>query len=342
MSVLSVARMVLLMSLMVLGVSAAWAECVAPEMRTDIRPHADAGPTEITASFLVIDVLSINDLEQNIELDMRGIFTWNDPRLEGLEGCRFGLGEVWFPPVILINSSNLREHQIMARNQVRIEEGGKVIYNQRYTGTVSSYHQLHRFPFDAHVISLDLTAPDYRTDELMLRADAEATGLASRLNIEGWTIHRVGLVDLVDFAPVLGRDISVLSLEIEASRNPVYYLFRVLLPLSFVVAMSWVIFWVPPERFEFQIGLGATAMLTAIAFSLSIAGQLPDLGYLTTLDKMLIWAIFMVFLSMVEALVAGLLVLRERADAAHRLDRVARVFMPLLMLLGWGGFWLAL
>ncbi len=79
-----------------------------------------------------------------------------------------------------------------------------------------------------------------------------------------------------------------MSLVIDASRNSGYFVFRVLLPFAFVVAMPWVTFWVPPSRFESQIGLGATSMLTIIAFNLAIANTLPRLGYLTTIDLMLI------------------------------------------------------
>jgi hypothetical protein len=102
--------------------------------------------------------------------------------------------------------------------------------------------------------------------------------------------------------------------------------------------MSWVIFWIPPSRFEFQIGLGATSMLTIIAFNLAVASQLPQLGYLTILDKILVWAIFLVFLSILEALAAGLLVISDREGAAVRLDKVSRILFPVLLF----GIWIGL
>ena len=88
-----------------------------------------------------------------------------------------------------------------------------------------------------------------------------------------------------------------------------------------------------------QIGLGATSMLTAIAFKTAVSASLPPLGYLTALDKILTWAIFLVFLSMTEALVSGLLVLRDREDLALKLDRFFRVAAPLLLVSGWVLFW---
>ena len=76
-------------------------------------------------------------------------------------------------------------------------------------------------------------------------------------------------------------------------------------------------------------------MLTAIAFNLMIADALPRLGYLTILDMIMIMAITMVFLAIVEALVAGLFVLRGNEPAALRLDRVSRILFPALLLSGW-------
>jgi hypothetical protein len=76
-------------------------------------------------------------------------------------------------------------------------------------------------------------------------------------------------------------------------------------------------------------------MLTAIAFSLAIAQSLPQLGYLTILDKWLIWAVFLVFLSIVEALATGLMVLSDRRAGALRLDKYSRVVFPVLLFCGW-------
>lgn len=311
----------------------AFATCELPPMRTDERPGVE--PTEVTASFLVMDFLGVNDLSQEISVDLRLTLEWQDPRLIGLEGCRFGLGDVWIPALLLANSSNLREGLRRGRNRVSVLEDGHIQYFQRYTGEISSYHNLHDFPFDRHVFRIEILAPDLAPSELKLRPDAERTAIANRLNIEGWDVKGVTLTEEEVRLAALGRTASVLTLGIEADRNPTYHVFRVLLPLLFVVAMSWTIFWVPPERFEFQIGLGATAMLTTIAFSLSIASKLPDLGYLTSLDKMLIWAVFLVFLSMVEALAAGLWVLRGRTASAERLDVISRFAFPALLFAGW-------
>lgn len=322
-----------------LWTAGALAQCTLPEMRTDLRPNAEAGPTELTVSFIVSDVLGVDDLNQQIELDVISRMIWEDPRLAGLEGCRFHRTDIWAPDLFVYNSAQGRRANTQARDQVVIREDGSVSYRQRFTGFVSSYHNLQSFPFDSHQFEIDFGPINARTDELVFTINQEDTWISDRLNIEGWDNIRIAAETRAVYRDVDDREVSVGTLTISADRNANYYLFRVIVPLSFVVAMSWFIFWVPPSRFEFQIGLGATSMLTVIAFKLAISGTLPALGYLTALDKMLIWAIFLVFVSMTEALVAGLLVMADKERAALRLDRFSRVAAPALFFLGWFMIW---
>ncbi len=317
----------------------ALADCTLPELRTGDRPPGE-GPTEVEVGFVVADFLGVNDADQNIDVDLRMIMEWTDPRLDGLDGCRYGVAEVWFPPVVLGNSAALREGLRISRNQVEVEAGGRVRYVQRYTGWISSYHRLERFPFDRQDFEIRIVSPDLGPEDLVLGPSAAPTRIAERLNVEGWEVEGVTLTSQVRQLAALDGPSSVLALVITAQREHTYYVYRVLLPLSFVVAMSWAIFWGSPERFEFRIGLGATAMLTAIAFSLSIAGQLPTLGYLTVMDKMLIWAVGLVFLSMAESLVSWQINKggEGRASdkrAARSLDRASRYVFPLLLFGGW-------
>jgi hypothetical protein len=317
------------------------AACVLPDLRTNERPNINGAATEITATFVVADFLGVDDANQKLDLDLIGEFTWQDPRLRGLENCRFNVTEVWFPKIELYNSSQLRAARTNALNQVSVGEDGQVTYWQRYTGLISSYHNLRNFPFDHHDFKIEIGAVEDGSNELLLLANNSETWISERLNIEGWNVSGVGLSSALQFVRQSKKEVSVLSLVISASRISDYYIYRVLILLGFVVAMSWVIFWIPPSRFEFQIGLGATSMLTIIAFNLAIASQLPQLGYLTILDKMLIWAILLVFLSILEALAAGLLVMRGHEDTAVRLDKFSRILFPVLLFVIWIGLVLA-
>ncbi len=316
------------------------AQCTLPEMRTLERPHSGGAPTEITASFIVADIMGVYDVNQKIDVDLIATFRWRDVRLAGLEGCQFPITDVWFPRLSLLNSSQLVLERINARNRVHVEDGGNVLYRQRYTGTISTYHNLSDFPFDRHAFDIEVVTLLNSADEILFIADPRRTWIAEKLNIEGWEIDGLDVFAQSRIVRQAGFDVSVLTLRIRATRDSDFFVFRVLLPLILVVAMSWVVFWVPPERFEFQIGIGATSMLTVIAFNITVGNNLPTLGYLTILDKMIIWAILLVFLSIAEALVAGLLQMNGRGELARRADRASRVLFPVLLAIGWIGMML--
>ncbi len=324
-------------SCLLTGIAAAEELCDLPDLQTGERPDPEGTPTEVTMSFLVLDVLGVDDADQQIDTDIRLTMTWRDPRLAGFPGCRFAVTDVWFPQLTLVNSSQLRTTYQQAREQVVIGDDGAVTYVQRYTGMISTYHELHRFPFDTQAFNLEFVVPNRSSEELRLIPDETGSHLSPRLNIEGWDVTGIGLDERVAMAEMLGRDLSIMTLTINADRIPVYYIYRVFLPLLLVVAMSWIVFWVPVGKLEFQIGLGATAMLTTIAFTLSISTKLPDLSYLTILDKMLIWALALVFLSMVEALTTGLLAGSGRDRLARQIDIASRMLFPLLLAAGWIG-----
>ncbi|MEX0284479.1 MAG: hypothetical protein AB3N23_07690 [Paracoccaceae bacterium] len=335
-TMLDLASRWLIAALMCLGMGLPAIACeIPPDMRTDLPPGGANEATEVTASFSVVDFMGVDDENQRIEIDFFMRMYWTDPRLADSAGCRFGVTEVWFPRIRLLNSDQLRVAYRNARNQVAVGPGGRVEYTQRFTGAVSSYHNLSRFPFDSHQFSIDFVNVEEPNNLVDFVPDQENTWIADRLNIEGWT---VGDARLETGALTFRRtelELEMISLIIDAKRNPQFYIYRLISLLTLVVAMSWVIFWVPPSQFEFQIGIGATTMLTAMAFIFAISSQLPPVGYLTTLDKLVIWAIVLIFLSIVEALVAGRMVLAGREQLALKLDRASRFVFPALLVGGW-------
>ena len=317
--------------------SVALAACEDMEMRTDVQPTANGAPVDVKIGMVVADLMGVDDVGQQLDVDILFTTEWSDPRLEAYSGCRFQISEVWIPRLQLLNSSNLRLSFRNALNEVSVDPGGRVKHLQRATGHISSYHSLREFPFDSHEFKILIGTLAERQDNVNFVADPDNTWIANRLNIEGWDISGVSIKAEPGEIEATGQILSIATLSIHAARSPEFYVYRVMLLLIFVVGMSWVIFWVPPSRFEFQIGIGATSMLTAIAFNLALGGQLPPVGYLTTLDKMVIWAILLVFLSIIEALITGRLVLHGKEELALSIDRACRVLFPVLLAGGWTG-----
>ena len=143
-----------------------------------------------------------------------------------------------------------------------------------------------------------------------------------------------GTVETIDMIELRApRDIFIL--EVPATRNSNFYIYKVLVPLSFIVMMSWAVFWINPVRFGPQLGIAATSMLTLIAFQFALTGILPKLSYFTTMDKLILGSSTLVFLSFVESVLTIYLVSIGRESIALKADNLCRWLFPALFVTYW-------
>jgi len=285
---------------------------------------------------MVADVTRIDDVAQSLEGDFIVRKSWTDPRLAGQAGCRFQRAEVWFPITDILNSSQLRRSRgQFVTDQVSVGPNGRVVYFQRFFGTIATYHQLHRFPFDSHRLDIRIAPLEDPADRVQLELDSEMTKLADLLNIPDWTITGIDPRIEDQELPEFGVRFSVMHLVILASRDSQYYVWKMMMPLLLIVLMSFVVFWISPERFGPQIGLAATSMLTLIAFQFALTGMLPKLSYFTLLDELILGSTVLVFATLVQATATAILVTRKRTELALRFDRVCRWAFPIALLALW-------
>lgn len=310
--------------------------CVLPEMRINQRPGgAEGGPTEILLGVITVDITSVDDVAQTLSGDFIVVTNWQDGRLEGQVGCRFPISKVWSPRLELINSANLKQKYTFQRDQVKVEHGGWIRYYQRFTGSVSTHHHLARFPFDKQNFRLRVASAYYAREELTLNANKDLILISDLINIPDWTIGepQASVTTLDMFKMGQPRDIFVL--DIPATRKSQFYVWKILVPLTLIVMMSWVVFWINPVRFGPQLGLSATAMLTLIAFQFAQTGVLPKLCYFTIMDRLILGSSLLVFMSFYEAATAIYLVAKGAEKHALNLDLVCRWLFPLIFIIYW-------
>lgn len=313
-----------------MDLSATGDPCIVRNVRTDVRPDSDGPPTDVYVGIRMMDLRAISDRDQSMTVDLGVVLKWKDPRLANLNGCEISLDDVWSPGIAIENSGRL----ITSRpREVTIGPGGLVTYTQRYFGSLATYHSLHDFPFDKQNFVITLISVKYGEDMVKLHVDDKVTGRRSKLNISDWTVGDVKAEIGRVFADAYGRYHSRYSLSIPAQRITGYYLWKILLPLVFIVMMSWAVFWIDPARFGPQLGLSATSMLTLIAFLFATSTMLPALGYFTTLDIFIVGSTILVFLALVEALTTSYLVSRDKGKLARKIDSACRFIFPVSFVL---------
>ncbi len=295
------------------------------------------GNTPVQVALVVLDLVSIDDAAQVAFVDFAVRMDWHDDRLEGVfdRVAQFDAAAVRVPPIAFMNDRTLRRG---LAETVSVFPTGDVRYVQRFTGEISVALDLSDFPWDRETLEIAIIFPVF-PDEATLRLNPEFSGVPPEWTIANWNLGEptFEVVSGSRFSPAHYQLIYRQPIE----RDPTYYIWTVIVPLLLVVAMSWVAFWINPERVEAQLAVAATSMLSLVAFRFAVAQLVPPLSYFTRLDVFMTGSTLLVFFALVE--VAGTSYMQQggKHDLALRVDVGARLAFPAaLAVLLWIAFWM--
>jgi hypothetical protein len=305
---------------------AAGASCEIPVEFIDSRPGPEGTPTEISIGLYIIEAYEIDDAQRFLVADAMVWLQWQDPRLEEYAGCRVAYEDLWHPDLRLVNrrSISTTDPELFV-----IGQGGTVTYEQRGYGEFSAPLDLRDFPLDRQVLPFRIVS-GYTPEEVVLRVAEEVTGRQDTLSLVGWNAGEVSwTTGTYHFAPQQ-QDLAALTFRLPVTRKVGYFFWKMIIPLSIVVFMSWAVFWIDPEVAPARIGLSATALLTVFAYQFVLSNLLPAVSYLTRLDRYFVGASMLVFLALVQAVSTVAVHRGGRPELALRLSRRARVIFPCL------------
>ena len=132
---------------------------------------------------------------------------------------------------------------------------------------------------------------------------------------------------------------SAVEVTVHVSRDYGFYLWKIMLILTMICIVSWVSFFL--KNFEERINMSLTLFLSAIAFLYIVSDSLPKLGYLTTMDKMVLACFFNIFFTIVETFVVFHVV--DDKSTQKAIDDISKYTFPIIFLLStYGNMFLSL
>ena len=307
----------------------------APDVRGGniSRPTGpNGGPTEVQVQVVLLDLDDISAADQSFVANFYFAVRWQDAKLahQGPGTLARPLGEVWHPSLQFTNQQKLFPS---FPELAEITPDGEVFYRQRVWGNFSQPMELKEFPFDRQTFEIRMVASGYTPAQVRFVADRKySSGLSPRLSQPDWTILQWKL-DLTPYGFFEGdvQDASF-ALVFDGVRKVGFFIWKIILPLVLIVAMSWLVFWIDPEQAGTQIGVSMTSMLTLIAYRFMIGRELPNISYLTRMDYFILGSTLLVFASLVQAALTARLAQGKRIQTAQGVDRWCRVVFPALFL----------
>ena len=300
---------------------------------TSVKPPRR--PTEVTAAVYLIGLSRISDPSDafpTVDVEAFLDLSWNDPRLafEGSEPMVFQgeeaeeqLSEIWSPDPEIQNEIEQRETESV---ELILLPDGTVQYEERFGATINAELDLARFPFDDQTLILELQSFLWDHTDCAFVANAEQIGFDADFRTPEWVVTAVEGVIGVRSEIRDDRDFSAFTFSIHASRNAGHYVLRFMMPLFFVMGLTWAAFWMPLEG-RFRVGF--IALLTVVASHTVIAQQLPRLHYPTFADVLLIICYFFAAALIVVSIRLQQLIDAEHDHRAVALERRARWMLPI-------------
>ena len=106
-----------------------------------------------------------------------------------------------------------------------------------------------------------------------------------------------------------------------------YYMFRIFIPIFMIINVSWVIFFLKDYGRQLEVASGN--LMVFVAFNFTISDDLPRLGYLTLLDRLIITsfacATSVVFISVCQRR----LEVKGKQELAARIDNLVLFFLSI-------------
>jgi len=293
-------------------------------------------PTEVAVGAYLIGLSGVSEPSDpfpTVELEVFLNLSWLDARLafgdesapphvfQG-EEAREKLSEIWSPDIEIENEVEQRQTESV---ELTVFSDGRIDYEERFGATLNAEMDLHEFPFDRQSLDMELQSFVWDQSEVAFVANEAQTGFDPDFETPEWNVHSVEMLIGVRSEVRDEREFSSYTLRVNARRDPGHYLIRFMMPLFFVMTLTWFAFW-EPVRDRFRVGF--LALLTVVATHAIISDSLPRLDYPTIADM----ALIVCYLAATAIIVVSIVVRKVEAkgdvERAQRIDRWARWLFP--------------
>lgn len=241
--------------------------------------------------------------------------------------------QVWTPRLAIINQQQAWR---AFPDSVEILPDGEVIYRQKIWGRFSQPLDLRTFPQDRQKLTVHVAAAGLKESEVRLvplvTERGEMNGIAPFFSLPDFDVLSWS-AQSAPYIPFEGHaGIAAFQMEIEVRRRITYFVIKIIIPLCFIVIMSWVPRWLDPHEIGASIGISGTAFLTLIAYLFAITVLLPPVAYITRMDRFILLSTMMVFAGLVHTVLSAGFV-KKRGEQVQRVNRWSGVVYVALLVL---------
>lgn len=281
---------------------------------------AGKNPVKIYVGVYPLRVHQLSLKEKDFQADFYIWFRWK--------------GEKTLPGFEIING----DYSEVGETEKADLPGGYHYEAKRLKGTFYIDINLKDYPFDRHKLMIQVENQELeRSDVIYVPDNKSMTDLKTQSAITGWEtveakVYEAPHVYKTNFGKYGDEprsEYSQLIYRITVARKILPYTMKFSIPLFVITFMAFSVLFIHPSDTGTRTGIGITAILSTVAFHISQADALPEVGYLVVADIFFILTYIACAVALIETIATHVYINKDNTPRALSIDRWAKILLPL-------------
>jgi hypothetical protein len=250
-------------------------------------------PVEVEAKFYLLSLSFLNEKAETFDADLYVQFSWKDQRLahsepEAMsfaeEAASEKLKEIWWPQIEFVNTSQPE----ITNTSLTIHPDGRAVLYYAVSATFRSNLNLKRFPFDEQTLDVRVQSFLYEARDVVFKANSGEAGFQESGHYEGFQVLGVDAKVVLQKANGWIKDFSEYRAEIQLRRDSAFYIWTIFGPVVLIFLICCTIYLMNSEELADRVGICLTTLLACIATQFTLSFTLPQISYITIVDRLFI------------------------------------------------------
>jgi len=297
---------------------------------TPVPSPTTPAPTVVRIGAYVVNLGDFNVGQGTFNADFYLWFSWQGTWANAT-GSAAG-----FPSAFELMNGVIDKSTLIEADQ-NISGTGQNYMIYRIEAQMSDPINLQSYPFDRHVLTIEVEDQDHNESSLVYLADEE-TRLDSLVQLQGWDIRSSGVsAAVIDhfYNTTFGypgqnvyETYSRFIVSIPIGRPVFPAVVQTFIPIILILIVAMTSFHIKMDQFGTRLSLNVVTLLTAAAFQISLTSNIPQFGFLTLADRLLIGVYCLLVYSLVITVAQHALRVGRTLDAVKRLEESNWIIFP--------------
>ncbi|CAF0924609.1 unnamed protein product [Brachionus calyciflorus] len=221
----------------------------------------------------------------------------------------------FFNPNIILNNSVGDPYQEISYS-AKILENGKVfklveiVERRKIQGKFWQKFDFNKFPLDVQTLAIEISSSSPCSQVHLIESKNKFNFLNPNafMDTQEWKIcNHIQTRECLKQSEVSTDENSAFTIQISAFRMPSYYLYNAFLLIFIITSVGLAKFTIQCDTPHVRLIVDTTVVLTLITFKWVIAEEIPQISYLTSLDKYNLFSIAYVIAQSIYDSVVGVL-----------------------------------